>query len=232
MLNHTKKIKEIYEVIQKMIFYMIPEKWDKLYLYSSVIDMPEGKKTGELYFYYIPKGILRKKPVNVYEIPSKFNIDEEEYLKLVKALYQKIQQLREEFRKSETGGIWSNITITIENLKFKVEYNYEDLVGSDFNSYERHVIWRYNYLGIGGAQVSKKEKEILDRYILGAKTLSRKEHYEAGIYIKDVENLIGYNTEENKNDIEYMENKEHKQKKNQILLLEEELKKMKFENKK
>ena len=54
MLNHTKKIKEIYEVIQKMIFYMIPEKWDKLYLYSSVIDMPEGKKTGELYFYYIP----------------------------------------------------------------------------------------------------------------------------------------------------------------------------------
>ena len=63
MLNHTKKIKEIYEVIQKMIFYMIPEKWDKLYLYSSVIDMPEGKKTGELYFYYIPKGILRKKPV-------------------------------------------------------------------------------------------------------------------------------------------------------------------------
>lgn len=44
MLNHTKKIKEIYEVIQKMIFYMIPEKWDKLYLYSSVIDMPEGKK--------------------------------------------------------------------------------------------------------------------------------------------------------------------------------------------
>ena len=86
MLNHTKKIKEIYEVIQKMIFYMIPEKWDKLYLYSSVIDMPEGKKTGELYFYYIPKGILRKKPVNVYEIPSKFNIDEEEYLKLVKTL--------------------------------------------------------------------------------------------------------------------------------------------------
>lgn len=45
----------------------------------------------------------------------------------MKTLYQKIQQLREEFRKSETGSIWSNITITIENLKFKVEYNYEDL---------------------------------------------------------------------------------------------------------
>lgn len=232
MLNHTKKIKEIYEDIQKRLFYMIPEKWDKLYLYSSVIDMPDGQQTGELYFYYIPKGILKKKPVNVYEIPNKFNLEEDEYIRLVKVLYNKIKLLRDEFKKTETGSLWSNITIIIENLKFKVEYNYEDLVGSDFNSYERHVIWRYNYLGIGGAQVSKKEKEILDRYILGAKTLSIKEHYEAGIYIKDVENLIGYNTEENKNDIEYMENKEHKQKKNQILLLEEELKKMKFENKK
>ena len=89
MLNHTKKIKNIYEIIQKMIFYMIPEKWDKLYLYSSVIDKQDGTKTGELYFYYIPKGIIKKKPVNVYEIPSKFNVDETEYLKLVKALYDK-----------------------------------------------------------------------------------------------------------------------------------------------
>ena len=79
MLNHTKKIKEIYEDIQKRLFYMIPEKWEKLYLYSSVIDKQNGEKTGELYFYYIPKGILRKKPVNVYEIPSKFNLDENDY---------------------------------------------------------------------------------------------------------------------------------------------------------
>ena len=102
MLNHTKKIKEIYEDIQKRLFYMIPEKWDKLYLYSSVIDMQNGEQTGELYFYYIPKGILKKKPVNVYEIPNRFNLDENDYLKLVKILYDRIKQLREEFRKSET----------------------------------------------------------------------------------------------------------------------------------
>ena len=229
MLNHTKKIKEIYEVIQKMIFYMIPEKWDKLYLYSSVIDMPEGKKTGELYFYYIPKGILRKKPVNVYEIPSKFNIDEEEYLKLVKALYQKIQQLREEFRKSETGNIWSNITITIENLKFKVEYNYEDLKNHYFNSYERHIIWRYKYLGIGPEQVGKKDKDILNRYLLGARTLlSRQEKYEVGIYIKDIENVVAYNTtkEYEKDKQEAYEKEEMKINRNQILLSEDEIRKM------
>lgn len=232
MLKHTKKIKEMYEDIQRHIFYMIPEKWEKMYLYASVSDLIDKRQTGELFFYYIPKGIFKKNPVNVYEIPQKFNLDEKEYIKLVNILYEKIVDLREEFKKIELTSTWSNLTMKIEGIKFKVEYDYEDLTKSKFTSYERHVIWRYNYLGIGGAQVSKKEKEILDRYILGAKTLSRKEHYEAGIYIKDVENLIGYNTEENKNDIEYMENKEHKQKKNQILLLEEELKKMKFENKK
>lgn len=228
MLNHTKKIKQIYEVIQKMIFYMIPEKWDKLYLYSSVIDMPEQKTTGELYFYYIPKGILKKKPVNVYEIPNKFNIDENEYLKLVKTLYDKIKQLREEFKKSETGMIWSNITITIQNLKFKVEYNYEDLMNDYFNSYERHIIWRYQYLGINETQVSKKDKEILNRYLLGARILPRKEHYEAGIYIKDIENMVAYNTakEYEKEQEEHVPEKETKIRKNQILLAAEEIRKL------
>ena len=230
MLNHTKKIKEIYEIIQKMIFYMIPEKWDKLYLYSSVIDMPDGQKTGELYFYYVPRGILKKKPVNVYEIPNKFNLDENEYLKLVKMLYNKIKELREEFRKSETGSIWSNITITIQNLKFKVEYHYDNLSNNDFNSYERHIIWRYQYLHIGPEQVGKKEKEILNRYLLGAKTLEKHEEYEAGIYIRDIENIVAYNETEQYETIENVEDIEEKykkKKKNQILLSKEEIEKMK-----
>jgi len=226
MLNHTKKIKQIYENIQKELFYMIPEKWDKLYLYSSIIDMPDGKKTGELYFYYIPKGILKKKPVNVYEIPNKFNLDENEYLALVKYLYEGIKQVREEFRKSEiTGELWSNITITIQNLKFKVEYNYEDLLNSYFDNYERHIIWRYEYLGIGQEQVNKKDREILERYFKGAKEPVKKDIYEAGIYIKDVGNQIGYNTEEIEKPKEPQEPK--KRRKNQILLSEEEIKKMK-----
>ena len=232
MLNHTKKVKEIYEDIQKKLFYMIPEKWDKLYLYSSVIDLPEGEQTGELYFYYIPKGILKKKPINVYEIPNKFNLDENEYVMLVRILYEKIKQLRKEFAKSETGELWTNLTMSIQNLKFKVEYNYDDLVNSEFDSYERHIIWRYQYLGIGEAQVGKKEKEILNRYFLGAKTVERQEVYETGIYIKDIENIIGYDTDEyNTNqDDEVVEEPQQqaqpqpeKKRKNQLLFSEEEI---------
>lgn len=224
MLNHTKKIKDIYEEIQKELFYMIPEKWDKLYLYSSVIDMQNGEQTGELYFYYIPKGILKKKPVNVYEIPNRFNLDENDYLKLVKILYDRIKQLREEFRKSETGTLWSNITMTIENMKFKVEYNYDDLEHSSFSSYERHIIWRYEYLGIGEEQVSKKEKEILNKYLTGAKIIKRKENYETGLYIRDIENKIAYNTDDDKPLNQPNEEILKKAKKNQLLISEEQIK--------
>ena len=232
MLNHTKRIKEIYEDIQKRLFYMIPEKWEKLYLYSSVIDKQNGEKTGELYFYYIPKGILRKKPVNVYEIPSKFNLDENDYLKLVTTLYDRIKLLREEFRKSETSTLWSNITMTIENSKFKVEYNYDDLEHSSFTSYERHIIWRYEYLGIGEEQVSKKEKEILNRYITGPKLIKRKENYETGIYIKDIENKIAYNTDENKPLEKEQEEQKKPKRKNQLLLSEEQIKEFEQKSKK
>ena len=226
MLNHTKKIKGIYEDIQRKIFYMIPEKWENLYLYSSFIDNAENEKEkGELFFYYIPKGILKKKPVNVYEIPARFNVDENQYLRLVEILYDKIKELREEFRKSERGKIWTNITITIENVKFKAEYGYEDLKASNFNSYERHIIWRYNYLGIGPEQVGKEEKEILKRYMLGAKTLERKETYETGIYIREVENIVDYTTEnyESTQNVEYASTKNNKKTKNQILMNKQDI---------
>ena len=232
MLNHTKKVKEIYEDIQRKLFYMIPEKWDKLYLYSSVLDEPDKDgKSGELFFYYIPKGILKKKPVNVYEIPNKFNLDENQYFKLVQMLYGKIKELRKEFKKSERKEMWTNLTLSIQNLKFKVEYDYTDLNNSEFSSYERHVIWRYENLGIGEEQVSKEDKEILKRYLLGARTLARKEHYDAGIYIQDVDKVIAYTTTENYSktqDIEPEEENTKKEKrKNQILLSKEEIAKIK-----
>ncbi len=229
MLNHTKKVKEIYEDIQRKLFYMIPEKWEKLYLYSSVLDEPDREgKTGELFFYYIPKGIFKKKPVNVYEIPIKFNLDENQYLRLVQILYGKIKELRQEFRKSETKEIWSNLTMSIQSLRFKVEYDYTDLNHSDFSSYERHVIWRYENLGIGEEQISKEDKEVLKRYHLGARTLARKEHYDIGIYIRDIENVIAYSNENASTpDVEEVVETTEKKLKNQLLLSKEEIEKMK-----
>ena len=197
MLKQTKKTKEIYEDIQRKIYYMIPDKWEKLYLYASFIDKENGKVTGELFFYYIPKGILKKNPVNVYEIPSKFNIDEKEYLQLVEILYKRIKGLRDEYKKIELGETWSNITISIENSIFKIEYKYDDLEHSEYSSYDRHIIWRYQYLGIGMEQLNKEEREILKRYLTGAKKLVSEETYQSGIYIRDIKNIIDFDTSEN-----------------------------------
>lgn len=228
MLKHTKKIKEMYEDIQRRIFYMIPEKWDKMYLYASVSDLIDGQKTGELFFYYIPKGIFKKNPVNVYEIPQKFNLDEKEYLKLVNILYQKIVKLREEFKKIEIVPTWTNLTMTIQGIQFKVEYDYEDLSRSKFSSYERHIIWRYNYLGIKEEQLNKQEKEILERYLLGEKVIRRRERYEAGIYIKNIKNIVDFDTESYavEQNIEYVANKGEKAR-NQIIFSDEQMEKLK-----
>lgn len=213
MLRHTQKIKELYEEIQRHIYSMIPENWESLYLYASVI---EGEKeTGELFFYYVPKGILKKKPVNVYEIPSKFNIDESEYLKLVDGLYSKIKRLRQEFKKLELGETWSNVTIVIHNARFMVEYDYENLKENPLTSYERHVIWRCKYLGITFEQLNKEEKEILKKYASGPKILARVERYDAGIYIKDVKNVVAYDKKE-VDESKYVETEKKTNKTNKI----------------
>lgn len=224
MLKTTKKIKGIYEDIQKKIFYMIPEKWDELYLYASVIERFGSIETGELFFYYIPKGILRKNPINVYEIPAKFNLEEAEYLRLVDLLYSKIKELREEFKKIEKERTWSNLTISIKNMRFHIKYDYEDLQNCEYDSYQRHIIWRSKYLNQGIEKVNKEDKEILKKYYNGQKSLIRTEEYEEQIYIKDVKNIVDFDTEdyESTQNVEYVASKNTKKSKNQILMSEDD----------
>lgn len=218
MLKNTKKIRERYEEIQRKLFYMIPEKWDEVYLYASVIERLGSLQTGELFFYYIPKGLLKRKTINVYEIPSKFNIDEQEYLKLVEILYRNIKELREEFKKSNQK-IWSNLTIIIKKSKFRVEYNYDDLQNSDYNNYERHIIWRYKYLKQGIECCNKEERKILQRYLNGPKQLNSNQAYEEGVYIKNIRNIVDYETAgyESIQNVEYVSSKDEKSARNQIL---------------
>ena len=158
------RIKRIYTEIQRQLFYMIPEKWSKVYLYSSIIERSNNIQTGELYFYYIPKGVLRKNPVNVYEVPAKFSIGENEYLRLVDQLYAEIKRLQ---RVTNLLGEerWNSIVISIADFKFNVEYKFEDLVNFNFSSYEKHIIFRYKYLEYPFNSFSKLEKEVLLRYL-------------------------------------------------------------------
>lgn len=192
MINLSEE-KIVYSEIQKKLFYIIPEKWESIYLYASFIDMPHKRPTGEMYFYYFPKGIIKKKAMNCYEIPSVFNIDEDEYSRLITDLYNKIRELRQIWI-AKKHKKWSNITISIEDFQFKIEYDYQDLTQSKFDSYERHVIWRYLYLKPDLHLFGRKDKKIIDKFTEWMKTttLPKKDTYVEGMYKQPVKNIVDF----------------------------------------
>lgn len=221
MLKITKNMEEKFEKIQNIIFSLIPEKWDNIYLYASVIATEANFPSGEMFFYYIPKGFLKKKPINVYEVPSKFNINEEQYLNVVKELYDCIKDLKQDFYDTDQE-LWTNLTISINNIKFKVEFNYDKLPLNEEEGRINRMIWRYKYLGIGGEK--KEDQRILDEYF--SRNISRKnEFYEMGFEMKNEANRVGFDKDATNESIQESVSKEEvkekkeeeKPKRNQIL---------------
>lgn len=195
-MKNTPRIKSLYTKIQTQLFYMIPEKWDRIYLYASIVEKANNIQTGEMFFYYFPKGILKRNPINVYEIPYIYNIDEESYNILANKLYETIKELRREFEK-EGLKLWSNLTISIVNLKFNIEYDYEDLSTSKYTNEERHIIWNYKYLDFQIERLSKKDRKMLENYLIEEKLLNKEVGtYSEGMYNVKVHNIIEYNREE------------------------------------
>lgn len=195
MMYTTPRMKKLYSEIQQKLFYMIPEKWDKIYLYASVAEGINKLETGEMYFYYFPKGILKKDPVNVYEVPNKFNIDDTKYFKLADELYGIIKRLRVEYINMNDKA-WSNVIISIENFKFKVEYGFEDFKNSQYSSYDRHIIFRYMYLNTSINTYNKKERNMIESYMQGMHFRNEeKEIYIEPIYKIEQKNIIDYHKE-------------------------------------
>ena len=236
MLRTTKNMRDKYEKIQSCLFDLIPEKWEEIYLYASVIEDENKEQAGEMYFYYFPKSLLKKKPVNVYEVPKKFNINESEYLKVVDNLYEIIKELRQDFIDTEQR-LWTNITISIRGSKFKVEFFYDKISSEEYSSYVRHVIWRYNYLHLGGEL--KEERKILNKYLENADNKKQeKEEYETGMYMKALNNVVGFDKEikvaqerQKEQEQKIIEIEERKNKKIQEKAKKEEEKRLKEEEK-
>ena len=77
------EVRKMYQKVQKLLISLIPENWKSIYLYASVIN----DKGGEMYFYYLPKKIIKTKPINCYEIPDRFGINENTYNNSLGKLY-------------------------------------------------------------------------------------------------------------------------------------------------
>ena len=196
MLNEAR-LRSLYSKLQTQLFYMIPEKWDSIYLYASIEQKMNNLEAGEMFFYYFPKGILKKNPVNVYEIPSKFNIDVNAYMKLADELYDTIKLLRLEYEKAKEE-LWTNLTISIENLQFKIEYDYENLQKSNYSNYDRHIIWKYKYLNIALERLSKRDRNMIE-YYLNEEQFKNKitKKYTENMYRKNIHNIVEYGRKTN-----------------------------------
>ena len=187
-----KTIKDIYQEIRKCLFEMIPENWESIYLYASVIQLENSETKGELYFYYFPKSIIKKNPINVYQIPQKFNLNEYEYIKLTNKLYELVKALRYQNIRYDKLD-WTNITISIENVEFLVEFNCDNILNSNYTQEDRMNIWQYKYLDFPIEKFTKKDrkkiKEFLREESLG---LHEVKTYSETFYQNHEHNNIGY----------------------------------------
>ena len=202
-MKETAEIRNIYKDIQTRIFYMIPQKWDKIFLYASVVENMNYIETGEMFFYYLPKGLLKRNFINVYEIPTKYNIDEEDYLELAEKLYESIKDLRAEFVKNRQRP-WSNLTISIDSTKFRIEYKYENLLNTKYSNNDRHVIWKYKYLEEPLEKFSRKEQKMIKEYLLDERFKNDDTYnYEENVYIGEIHNVIEYDKDTKDDVINY-----------------------------
>lgn len=160
---------------------MLPEKWNKLCLYASAIEGLNAIQTGEMFFYYFPSGILRKKPINVYEVPAKFGIDESQYIRLANSLYNSIKKLKKVCI-DHGEKPWTNITIIIENQRYKAIYGYENLMSGEFDSEELKTIWAYENLNEPFESFGRYDRDVILRYKQSKK--SKKEVFELPLYNK------------------------------------------------
>lgn len=200
------EVGKLYKEIQNILYKLIPEKWESLYLYASVL-----YDKGEMYFYYFPKKtFLKPKPINCYEIASKFGINEEQYNIVLNELYNKIKRLN-----CITARKWTNLTISIVNCLFTVEYNCSDLYNSNYTEEQRHIFWEYKYLHIPIEKLSKENQKILPKYIQEQNMQTF--IYTEGIYIKSKKqkNVLENTSSELKNTNENEE--QTKEIRNQIL---------------
>ncbi|MDN4592498.1 antitoxin YezG family protein [Polycladomyces subterraneus] len=91
------------------------------------------------YFYHYPTA--NEEPVQIFDIPELFQVDEEEFEKWVDQFYEQIKNLWKEFQQSGHEP-WTTFTMVFDHSgKFHVEYGYEDLSKTDH--YDRRIIWEY-----------------------------------------------------------------------------------------
>lgn len=152
----TKKMGEIYERLANKVNDIIPDKWEKVWLYGEVLD-----DSSEVYFYFYSK--THKKIVYSHDIPDEYKVSDEIYEDLLFELADIIQELNFEY-KENNESVWTNLTFLLDDTgKFNIKYNYDDVLKSEFTATERQIIWEYEILGV--VPEAEQYKKMINKYL-------------------------------------------------------------------
>ncbi|MGD7043349.1 antitoxin YezG family protein [Jeotgalibacillus proteolyticus] len=151
-----KEMDRLYKEIAETVNEMIPEDWKKFYLYAQI-----SENGGGTYFFYNTRE--NDKYMYSLEIPSKFQIDEDEFERKEDLLYKLSKDLRQVFKDNQQE-LWYSYTMTLESSgAFKLHYDYTDWFETEYSFSDQMIIWKYKYLD--EKPNDKKDKAMLDTYL-------------------------------------------------------------------
>ncbi|MBT2711589.1 TIGR01741 family protein [Pseudomonas sp. ISL-88] len=151
----TKRMQDLYQLIGEKLNDIIPDEWTKIYLYAEILD----DSTMVLFHFKTPES---NQIIYSQDIPSHYNVSKDIFKTLLRELRELFEELRTEHR-NNNDDVWTNLTLTLDNSgEFQLDYNYDDILASELDGYERIAIWEYKNLGI--LPEDEDDKEFVTNY--------------------------------------------------------------------
>lgn len=134
--NIENSIEKSCPKIASILNEIIPEEWEKIFLYAEVHDF-----SAKVPFYYYN---INNEPIYSLDISKKFNIDERYIHKLTLDLIYNFKIIRDKFEELNEEK-WTSATFILDNTgKMKLNFSYEKL--SEDNAMEDFLKWRKKYI--------------------------------------------------------------------------------------
>lgn len=149
----TTKMEKIYQMIANTVNKMIPDKWNKIYLYAEVL-------CDSRCVYFDFESTTKNMFIYSLNIPDEYGVDENRFQELKHELIGLFEELHEEF-KINSPQAWNSLVMFLDNTgKFKMDYSYDEV---KLTPHEQRIIWKYKMLGV--YPTSASSKKIVDDYI-------------------------------------------------------------------
>ena len=150
------QMRELFQELADVIAETIPEKWSTVYFYGEVL--PDSRE-----FYFFFKRPADGELVYSHYIPKKCNVDERIYRKQFMKTVRCLEKLHKEYA-DHFEKVWTNFTLVLDrDGKFRLSYDYEDVLNCGYNGIERQKIWMYVVMGV--EPKGEEGKALIQRYL-------------------------------------------------------------------